>query len=54
MKTTTGSLAGFQLVSGGASGGSFLSGWCYELVRACFYGGAAGHALTQVFRPAGG
>ena len=28
----------------------FFSVWLvYELVRACFYGGAAGHALTQVF-----
>lgn len=28
----------------------FFSLWLiYELVRACFYGGAAGHALTQVF-----
>ena len=28
----------------------FFSFWLvYELVRACFYGGAAGHALTQVF-----
>lgn len=28
----------------------FFSVWLvYELIRACFYGGAAGHALTQVF-----
>lgn len=28
----------------------FFAVWLvYELVRACFYGGAAGHALTQVF-----
>lgn len=28
----------------------FFSFWLmYEFVRACFYGGAAGHALTQVF-----
>ena len=28
----------------------FFTVWlAYELVRACFYGGAAGHALTQVF-----
>lgn len=28
----------------------FFSVWLvYELVRACFYGGAAGHAMTQVF-----
>ena len=28
----------------------FFAFWLvYELVRACFYGGAAGHALTQVF-----
>jgi hypothetical protein len=28
----------------------FFTVWLvYELVRACFYGGAAGHALTQVF-----
>lgn len=28
----------------------FFSFWViYEFVRACFYGGAAGHALTQVF-----
>lgn len=28
----------------------FFSAWLiYELVRACFYGGAAGHPLTQVF-----
>jgi len=28
----------------------FFSAWLvYEFVRACFYGGAAGHAMTQVF-----
>jgi hypothetical protein len=28
----------------------FFTVWLmYELIRACFYGGAAGHALTQVF-----
>jgi hypothetical protein len=28
----------------------FFSVWLvYELIRACFYGGAAGHAMTQVF-----